>query len=573
MTMLVEWQTIDLLGPEITLVAAATAMFVAGAFTRNRAWWATAAVVAYLAAGWALAMQTAPWHQSEAILSGPISTDPMSLGLRWLGLLVGLAFTLVAARLADEELAAEFFGCLLLVAAGVMLTAAANELVLLFLALELVSIPTYVLLFLGRRDRASGEATMKYFFLSILSSALLLYGFSFLYGLGKTTLIAGTADVPGIREALSPPLPLGEGRGEGVQAASSLDPHPNPLPQGEGTLAANPLAPLLPLALTLILAGLGFKLAVAPLQFYAPDVYQGTTNANAGLLAVAPKIAGVAGLIRVVVIAMPAAAEFTWQLAIVLAVVTMTLGNVCALWQSNVRRLMAYSSIAHGGYLLIGLAAAAGITASGQAAASGGVTAMLLYVLVYALATMGTFAALAYLGSARRETSDVEELAGLARSQPLVAGAIAVFMFSLAGLPPLAGFWGKLSLFGSAVQLATSDSAGLSLWFTVLAVTGALNAAIAAAYYLRIVAVMYFQPAAQPVPAAGGRGALLATLLLAALVVGAGALPGRLVAVASNAEAVLRGPTASAVSVPPEGAPVASNQRSSQRKTSKAQRR
>src|SRR5207245_239697 len=204
---------------------------------------------------------------------------------------------------------------------------------------------------------------------------LLLYGFSFLYGLGKTTLIAGSAATPGIREALS--------------SATSL--------------SESPLAPLAPLALTLIVAGLGFKLAIAPLQFYAPDVYQGTTNANAGLLAVAPKIAGVAGFIRLLVVAMPATAEFAWQLALVLAILTMTIGNVCALWQRNIRRLMAYSSIAHGGYLLIGLSAAAAANTATQTAYRGGVTAMLFYVLVYALATMGTFAALAFLGSARRD--------------------------------------------------------------------------------------------------------------------------------------------------------------------------
>src|SRR5439155_4998321 len=148
---------------------------------------------------------------SISVLSGPIVIDPMSLGLRWLALLVGLVFTLIAAHLADEDLSSEYFGCLMLVVAGIMITASANELVLLFLGLELISIPTYVLLFLGRRDRASGEATMKYFFLSILSSALLLYGFSLLYGLGKTTLIVGTATTPGIREAIaamSPTAPL-----------------------------------------------------------------------------------------------------------------------------------------------------------------------------------------------------------------------------------------------------------------------------------------------------------------------------------------------------------------------------
>jgi len=500
----VEWNTINLLAPEALLVLAATAIFVAGAFTRSRRWWATCAILSYVGAGVVLATQ----HVSVPI--GSVVDDPMSLGLRWLALFVGLVFTLIAARLADEDLAGEYFGCLMLVATGLMITASANDLVLLFLGLELISIPTYVLLFIGRRDRASCEATMKYFFLSILSSALLLYGFSFVYGLGQTTLIAGTNQTPGIREALAMLAP------------------------------SNPLAPLAPLALVLVVAGLGFKLAIATLQFYAPDVYQGTTSANAGLLAVAPKIAGIAGLIRLVVVAMPATAEFAWQLALILAILTMTIGNVCALWQSNIRRLMAYSSIAHGGYLLIGLAAAAAASTAGQASHRGGITAMLFYVLVYALATIGTFAALAYLGSSRRDVNDVDELGGLARSQPAIAGAIAVFMFSLAGLPPLAGFWGKLNLFSSAIELATSAPSSLALWFTILAVAGAINAAIAAAYYLRIVAVMYFQPEGPPTLALGGWTARLATILCAVLVVAVGAWPGRLLQIAAQSESVLR---------------------------------
>jgi NADH-quinone oxidoreductase subunit N len=518
----VEWKTISLLLPEALLVLAATAMFVAGVFTRNRAWWAICAIASYGGGAAVLASQGWP-ALALSISTGPVVVDPMSLGLRWLALLVGLVFTLTAARLADDDLASEYFGCLMLVAAGVMITASANELVLLFLGLELISIPTYVLLFLGRRDKASGEATMKYFYLSILSSALLLYGFSFLYGLGQTTLIAGTAATPGIREALA-----------------ALQP-------------TNPLASLAPLTLLLVVAGLGFKLAIAPLQFYAPDVYQGTTSANAGLLAVAPKVAGIAGLIRLVVVAIPASAEFAWQLALVLAILTMTIGNICALWQRNIRRLMAYSSIAHGGYLLIGLAAATTANVAAQGAYRGGVTAMLFYVLVYALATMGTFAALAYLGSTRRDVNDVEELSGLARSQPVIAGAIAVFMFSLTGLPPLAGFWGKLNLFGSAIELATSAPFGLALWFTILAVAGALNAAVAAAYYLRIVAVMYFQPAAQPVEAGGGKTAHFAAVLCALLVVGAGAWPGRLLDVAARSEQALR-PETRRVDLPASGA-------------------
>ncbi|HEY2410733.1 MAG TPA: NADH-quinone oxidoreductase subunit N [Pirellulaceae bacterium] len=523
--MFVEWQTIQFLGPEALLLAAASAIFVAGAFTKNRAWWSSAAIVAYAAAAVVLASQ--PWPAIDfSTTSGPIIVDPMSLGLRWLGLAVGLIFTLVASRSADEEFASEYFGCLMIVAAGIMITSLANELVLLFLGLELISIPTYVLLFLGRRDQASGEATMKYFYLSILSSALLLYGFSFLYGLGKTTIIAGTAVNPGIREALVSSASLGV------------------------------LAPLATLALVLVLAGLGFKLAIAPLQFYAPDVYQGTTSGNAGLLAVAPKVAGIAAIVRLVVVAMPVTAEFAWQLALVLAMLTMTIGNVCALWQRNIRRLMAYSSIAHGGYLLIGLAAASAVAAAPQGAYGGGVTAMLFYVLVYAIATMGTFAALAYLGSADRDVNHIDELAGVARSQPVIAGALALFMFSLAGLPPLAGFWGKLSLFRSAVELATSGPTTLARWFALLAVVGALNAAVAAAYYLRIVSVMYFQSAAAPVAAAGGALARVAAVICALLVVGVGAWPGRFFDVAAQSESVLR-PAARTVQVETVDAPLA----------------
>lgn len=509
--MLVEWKTIELLWPEVILLAAASSIFVGGAFTRSRAYWAFAAVLSYIVAAAVLLRVGSPWMATSEI-TGPVTIDAMSMGLRWVALVMGLVFTLVTARLADPDLASEFFGSLMLVTVGVMLTASANELVLLFLGLELISIPTYVLLFLGRRDRASSEATMKYFFLSIFSSALLLYGLAMVYGLGGTTLIAGTEDNRGIREVI---------------AGMSAD--------------TNPLAALAPLALVLVVAGLGFKLAVAPLQFYAPDVYQGTTNANAGILAVAPKIAGVAGLVRLALVAMPAVGEFGWQLALVLAVLTMTIGNICALWQQNVRRLMAYSSIAHGGYLLIGLAAAAAATTPAGASFDGGIASMLIYVAVYAAATMGTFAALAWLGSTSREVNDVDELSGLGRSHPVAAGAIALFMFSLAGIPPLAGFWGKLTLFSSAVQVAAADApGGLSLWFTVLAVVGVLNAAVAAAYYLRIVAVMYFQPASTTPQAAGGRGAFAATLLCAGLVVLLGILPGAALDSATEAETTLR---------------------------------
>jgi NADH-quinone oxidoreductase subunit N len=510
----VDAHTLALLGPEILLIAVATVIYVGGEFVRLREAWSLVALASYVVAlGWIISRTYGVGAGDEAVLSGPISAGGISVCLRLLALVTGIAFTLVASQQTDKLLATEYLGTLMLIVVGLMLVSSANELVLLFLGFELISIPTYVLLFLGRRDRASGEATMKYFFLSILSSALLLFGLAFLFGMAGTTTIQGTPAAPGIREILLK-----------TQSAEVSGP-------------LTELLRLAPVALVLLIAGLGFKLTAAPFHFYAPDVYQGTTNANAGLLAVAPKIAGVVGLIRLVVIALPVVSDYAWQLALVLAIITMTIGNVCALWQTNVRRLMAYSSIAHGGYLLLGLAAAVGANAFKELNVLGGVTAMVFYVVVYSLASLGTFTALAYLGSQRREVQSVNELAGLGKTQPAAAAVIAVCMFSLAGIPPLAGFWGKFSLFGSALQIAIgSADRGVSLGFSLLLIIGALNAAIAAAYYLRIVSVMFFQPATEEAPAAGGMGALAAAVLCGALVVVAGIAPGPIMHLAGKGE-------------------------------------
>ena len=509
--MFVETKTIELLAPELVLMLAATTIFVGGAFVRNRQAWSAFAKLAYAIAVGLLLMKGL---SETALFSGPVVVDPLSFALRGLALLTGLVFTAVVSKTTDEELSAEFLGSLMLVVLGSMLTAVANEMVLLFLGLELISIPTYVLLFLGRKDRSSGEATMKYFFLSLLSSGMLLYGLSFLYGLGGTTLLVGHGQQLGVREVLL---------------------------AGDSDVAA-----LAPLALVLIMAGMGFKLAAAPFQFYAPDVYQGTTTTNAGVLAVIPKIAGIAGLIRLVVVAMPTMSSYAWELALILAVLTMTIGNICALWQTNIRRLLAYSSIAHGGYLLIGLAVASGAAAVGDSTSGGGVAAMTLYLMVYAVASMGTFATLAYLGSAEKDVNSVDDLAGLGKAQPLAAGVLAVFMFSFAGIPPLAGFWGKLTLFSGAIKLSLNSGTGPnSGWFLFLAIVAAINAAIAAAYYLRLVSVMFFSPAASsPPPATGGWPALFAGTACGVLVLLLGIAPAFPLDLAARSEKQLFQPAA-----------------------------
>ena len=511
--MVVSLETIRYLGPELLLMILASCIYLAGAFQRGRSLWTGVALAGYVVAAVLMQFSEAAsggvWEvQATAVTtSGPVVVDYLGYWLRCAALIVGVIFTLVAARAANERLASEYMATLMLLVLGLMLVARANDLILLFVSLELISIPTYVLLYMGPPGRVTSEATVKYFFLSILSSALFLYGVSLLYGITGTTTLVSDGSILSIQAAEPGSITAAMGLGK--------------------TLA--------PLALVMLLAGLGFKLAAVPFHFYAPDVYQGSTNANAGLLAVAPKIAGIAAMIRLLVVAMPWLDPFAWQLTIIVAAVTMTIGNVCALWQTNVRRLMAYSSIAHAGYLLMGIAAA---FALGQgSAAQGGVSAALFYLLVYTFASLGTFAALTHLGSDGKQVSKIDELAGLARSQPGIAGCLALFMFSLAGIPPLAGFWGKFSLFMGVISTASeTNSAELPGWFIGLAIIGALNAAIAAGYYLRVVATLYFQPESARLPAEGNWGTWVATVGCGVLVLAVGLFPSYLASSSRAAE-------------------------------------
>lgn len=491
--MISDLQTLGWLAPEIWLVAVATGIILAGAFWNRPRLWATVAVTAYLVAAAILCRAEASrWTGDEtAAYSGPLISDSLGFLWRHLALLVGALLALQSASRPDQRLQCEIQGLLMLLTVGVMLTTRANELALAFVSLELVSIPTYVLLFLGRRDRQNSEATTKYFYLSILASAIFLYGLSYVYGIAASTWITAPKG-PSLHQALSEPhrgLPNGA-PSQGV-ARGSEQPPP--------AAASSTNYRLSLLGIALVLAGLGFKIAAVPFHFYAPDVYQGTSHTNASILAVAPKIAGLAIMVRLLVTGFSSSADFVWQAALSLAIITMSLGNVCALWQKNLRRLMAYSSIAHAGYLLIGIAVA---TAAGPSRlAFGGVAAVSFYLFAYAFATIGVFATFEACGSPGAELYSVEQLSGLSRRHPWYAAGLALFLLSLAGVPPLLGFWGKLSLFLSAVaRYFAEPHSPVAAWFIGLAVVGALNAAIAAAYYLRIIGVMYF---GTPVTAAG----------------------------------------------------------------------
>lgn len=498
--------TINLLLPEIVLVVAATIIFVAGAFFDARGGWRWIACCALAVAAMALVWQgstlpsLAPVPRAAAAF-GPVTGDYFALVTCWFALGLGLLLASMAegsqhGSNSSQWPSSEWVASLLLVVAGIMLSAQANDLVLVFLALELISIPTYVLLVLSRGDMAGREATVKYFFLSVISSGMLLYGFSFLYGATGSTELASLTAVTGM--------------------------------SGGG-------ASLVHLGLLLALAGLGLKIALAPFHFYAADVYQGTSATAAALLATAPKVAGIVVLLRLGAAARLDLATYGWQVLLCLAVLTMTVGNVMALWQQNVRRLLAYSSVAHAGYLLIGISVwgavrmrdgAANVGGEPSELAVGAVSATLFYLAGYVVATIGAFAAVSYLGRTR-PVDRVSDLQGAAQLYPGGAAALSLFMLSLTGLPPLVGFWGKLLLIVRVLSVDGSSvgMGSLKTWFLALAIITVLNAAISAAYYLRLVAAMYFRPATGEAVERRAGGAELAMGLSAMLVVVMGLFP------------------------------------------------
>ncbi len=472
--------------PETVLVATACIHFLFGPFlvgggapaasVRHR--WGGLALVAILTAGMLWLNQS----RNSAPGFGPFRVDELAWFIRGLGLAGGLVFVLINWNQIDDDHAAEGHALLLLIVAGVNLTAAANDLVGLFLALELVSIPTYVLLYLPRRDVAAQEAVTKYFLLSVFSSALVLYGFSFLYG------ATGTTNLTAMHSALA-----------------NVD-----------SLGVRP--PILVIALVTVVAGLCFRVTAVPFHFYAPDVFQGTGTSGAALLSFVPKIVGFVALLRI--FAPPAldvipGDQPVWSMSgegmsllWVLSVATMFLGNLMALLQTNLKRLLAYSSIAHAGYMLVGLTV--GRSNSGL---TDGVEALLFYLAVYGAMTVGLFAVLVSLSRPGRSIETIDDLAGLSQVHPAVALLAAVFLFSLTGLPPTAGFLGKLNLFLAAWSQGTSSSR----WLAALL---AVNAAIGAWYYLRIIATMYLQP--RPASPARDDGAVevpaLAGMVLCVLV-------------------------------------------------------
>ena len=471
---------IELILPDAIVLATMCVMFFAASFLVNdrgeaapglRHRWGWLSLIGLLSAAYM-------WWQStpQPVGLGPFRLDELAWFVRGLSLATGVVLVLVNWNQADDSRAGENQACLLAIVAGVNLTAAANDIVVLFLALELISIPTYLFLLLPRRDALAQEATIKYFLLSAFSSAFLLFGFSYLYG------VTGTTSLPAIYAAL-----LG---GAGQHMPS-----------------------LLGIAVVMMIAGLAFRLTAVPFHFYAPDVFQGAPNSAAAMLSFVPKVAGFVALYRVLDLASPVAEG--WTLASIsqpllwwLAVITMFVGNLLALLQTDVRRLLAFSSVSHAGYMLVGF-----VVGENGGAMLNGFNAMLFYLTIYGAMTIGTFAALAALSTSKYRVSSIDDFAGLAKSRPGIALVLTIFLFSLTGLPPTAGFLGKLNLFLAAWNSGGEAGQWLAIWLAV-------NAAIGAWYYLRLIREMYLSDPIQSLEQEPQAPALVALGLCTAATVG-----------------------------------------------------
>ena len=333
-----------------------------------------------------------------------------------------------------------YYSLILLSTIGMVLVAYSTDLVMLFVAWELMSIPTYVLAGFMKKNPSSNEAALKYFLFGALSSAIIIYGISLVYGLTGTTNIGGV-----------------------MTGLAQVDPS---------------MMPLAILAVGMFIAGFGFKMGLVPFHMWLPDTYEGAPPTITALLAAGTKKAGFAAALRVIIMGM-VALQLDWTLALgVIAVMTMTVGNIAAIMQKNISRMLAYSSIGHAGYILIGLAVAPYTEL--------GIQGTLFHVLNHSVMKGAAFIAIAGIVTTLGVTN-IDKLKGLGRKMPIISIGLVVSLLALAGVPPTAGFWSKLILFGAALDT------GVPSWAVWLAIAGVLNSALSVAYYGWIIRKMYFE--------------------------------------------------------------------------------
>ena len=401
----------------------------------------------------------------ETVSRGLLAIDGFAAFFKVIVLLSAALTALMSAPYLRVEglKAGEYYFLILCATLGMMFMASGLELITLFIGLETMALSFYVLAGYLKPNPRSNEAAVKYFLLGAFSLGILLYGMSLLYGATGTTSLAGIAT------ALS----------------------------GQETSA------VLVLAVILVGAGMGFKIAAVPFHMWAPDVYEGAPTPVTAFLSVGSKAASFAMLLRIFVEGLPALGEEWKTLFWGLAVITMTVGNIAALTQSNLKRMLAYSSIAHAGYLLIGVVVGT----------ERGVASMLVYLGVYLFMQLGAFAIVTAMRRSDIIGDELKDLTGLFKRSPVVGFAMLCFMLSLGGIPPTAGFMGKLWLFGAAIDAG-------EIWLVVIAV---LNSAISAYYYLRVVVFMWInedEPAGSPIAIGPAMAVALGVALLGTVVLG-----------------------------------------------------
>ena len=423
--------------PELVLLGAALSLLMFGVFRREQSdSGITSLAVVFM--GLALVFVFAIPNSETTIFDGLLINDPFAKFMKSL-VLIGAMLTLIMGygyRKRGELVNFEYPVLILFATLGMLLMISANNLMALYIGLELQSLSLYVIAAFDRDSRSSGEAGLKYFILGALSSGLLLYGCSLVYG------FSGSTSFEGIASALN-------------------------------TIGADSIG--LTIGMVFLCAGLAFKVSAVPFHMWTPDVYEGSPTPSTAFFAAAPKIAGVAIFIRVLVDPFADLVAQWQQVVIAISVASMSLGTLAAIYQTNIKRLMAYSSIANIGYALVGLAAGT----------SDGVQSVIIYMSIYLIMIVGTFGCILSMRVHGQMMEDINDLAGLGRTNPLLAIALTALMFSFVGIPPLAGFFGKLYVFLAAIN------AGL-YW---LAVIGLLTSVVGAFYYLRIVKLMYFDEA------------------------------------------------------------------------------
>ncbi len=451
---------ISIIYPEIIIFITAVIILLVEIFSNGKKWYAQSiiALIGIIVSGYAVSNQ---WNSFASGFSEVLVADNFALMFKLIFLLGALltVFLSIWYFRREEIQQGEYFFLILSSVIGMMILSSANELITAFLGLEVMSLPLYVLAGFDKKKLLSNEAALKYFIMGAFASGFLVYGITFIYG------ATGTTNFDKISMVIS-------SRSFGID-------------------------PLLLLGFILILIGFSFKTAFVPFHSWVPDVYTGAPTPVTAFFSIGPKAAGFAILFRLIIKAFAPIGGSIIPILWILAVLTMTVGNLIALTQRNIKRMLAYSSIAHAGYLLISL-----VVGNGR-----GASAALFYLIAYTVMTVGAFGIVILLGEKGEKDLSINGYSGLAYRYPAAAVVMSLFMFSLAGIPPTAGFIGKFYIFSSAI----------SKGFIWLAVIGIVNSVISVYYYLRVVVVMFMKPEIQAGRVVCFPVSLMVAIILAAI--------------------------------------------------------